>query len=275
MATLSALAKALPFIAATTTLAAVNYPQIPADKTTPVQQRLAIDGPNSMSVGWNTFEKLDKPCVSYGLSSTQLLSDACSTGSVTYPSSRTWSNAVVLTGLQPSTVYYYKINSTNSTVEHFLSPRSVGETAPFNMSVVIDLGVYGENGYTTTKRDTIPQIQPELNHSTIGALARTVDEYEFVLHPGDFAYADDWFETASNLLDGKNAYEAILEVRNTVRFLYSATNPYLPRTSTANWPQSQAESHTWSRRETTKPTARRFRIPEGSVQKASEILPTS
>lgn len=214
MATLTALAKALPILTATAVLAAVNYPPIPADLTTPVQQRIAIDGPNSISVGWNTYKQLDKPCVSYGLSSTQLLRDACSSSSITYPSSRTWSNAVVLTGLKPDTTYYYKINSTNSTVEHFLSPRRVGTTTPFNMSVVIDLGVYGENGYTTEKRDTIPHVQPELNHSTIGALARTVDQYDFVLHPGDFAYADDWFETPSNLLNGKNAYEAILEVHS-------------------------------------------------------------
>jgi acid phosphatase len=32
-----------------------------------------------------------------------------------------------------------------------------------------------------------------------------------VLHPGDFAYADDWFLKPKNLLDGKNAYAAILE----------------------------------------------------------------
>lgn len=69
------------------------------------------------------------------------------------------------------------------------------------MSVVIDLGVYGENGYTTMKRDTIPQVQPELDHATIGALARTVNEYEFVLHPGDFAYADDWYETPSKYIE--------------------------------------------------------------------------
>ena len=81
------------------------------------------------------------------------------------------------------------------------------------MGVVIDLGVYGENGFTTSqKRDTIPDVDPELNHSTIGALARTINAYEFVLHPGDFAYADDWILTLSNLLDGKDAYEAILEV---------------------------------------------------------------
>lgn len=164
-----------------------------------------------MSVGWSTYERLDSPCVSYGLSGTQLISAACSNDSSTYNTARTYFNNVVLTGLQPSTTYYYKINSTNSTVESFLSPRAVGDTTSFNMSVVIDLGVYGENGYTTKKKRDIIHVSPALNQTTIGALARTADEYELVLHPGDFAYADDWYETPSNLLDGANAYEAILE----------------------------------------------------------------
>lgn len=80
------------------------------------------------------------------------------------------------------------------------------------MDVVIDLGVYGENGFTTSQKRDIPAINPELKHSTIGALAKTVDDYEFVIHPGDFAYADDWILVPSDLLDGKDAYEAILEV---------------------------------------------------------------
>jgi acid phosphatase len=79
------------------------------------------------------------------------------------------------------------------------------------MDVVIDLGVYGKDGYTTSKRDTAPVVEPELNHTTIGALARTVDDYEIVIHPGDFAYADDWYLKFANLLDGKEAYQAILE----------------------------------------------------------------
>lgn len=47
-----------------------------------------------------------------------------------------------------------------------------------------------------TKRDTIPSIQPALNHTTIGQLADNIPDYEFVVHPGDFAYADDWFEVS-------------------------------------------------------------------------------
>ena len=165
----------------------------------------------AVAIGWNTYGKQTQPCVQYGTSSTSLSSKACSQLSATYPSSRTYSNAVTLTNLKPATTYYYKIVSTNSSVEDFFSPRAAGDKTPFNMDVVIDLGVYGADGFTTTKRDTIPHVQPELNHSTIGRLATTVDNYELVLHPGDFAYADDWFERAGNLLDGKDAYEAILE----------------------------------------------------------------
>ena len=164
-----------------------------------------------MSVGWNTYEHLSQPCVQYGTSSSSLTSQACSTSSVTYATSRTWSNSVTLTGLQPATTYYYKIVSTNSTVNHFLSPRKAGDTTPFAMDVVIDLGVYGADGFTTSKRDTIPTIDPSLTHTTIGRLADTIDDYEFVLHPGDFAYADDWYLSLKNLFSGEAAYEAILE----------------------------------------------------------------
>jgi hypothetical protein len=134
---------------------------------------------------------------------------------VTYPTSRTYSNAVTLTGLKPGTTYYYKITSTNSSVEHFFSPRVPGDKTPFSIVATPDLGVYGADGFTIkgdqTKRDMIPQIDPSLNHSTIDRLAQTVNDYEFVLHPGDLAYADDWFEKPKNALDGKNAFEAILE----------------------------------------------------------------
>ena len=150
----------------------------------------------AISVGWNTYERLTKPCVQYGTSSGALTLEACSTSSATYATSRTYSNAVTLPGLTPATTYYYKILSTNSSVEHFFSPRSTGDKTAFTMSVVIDLGVYGADGFTIemdqTKRDTIPTIQPSLNHTTIGRLADNINNYELVVHPGDFAYADDW-----------------------------------------------------------------------------------
>ncbi|KAH8880484.1 Metallo-dependent phosphatase [Thozetella sp. PMI_491] len=210
MAALAAAIKIAPFLVACAS-ASATYPQIPTDLTTPTQQRLAFNGPNAVTVGWNTYEQLSQPCVQYGLSSSALTSQACSTSSVTYPTSRTWANSVTLTGLSSATTYYYKIVSTNSTVDHFLSPRAAGDKTPFALDVVIDLGVYGADGFTTTKREIIPTIDPALNHSTIGRLADTVGDYEFILHPGDFAYADDWYLKLKNLLDGSNAYEAILE----------------------------------------------------------------
>jgi acid phosphatase type 7 len=42
--------KGLPVLA-TCVMAAASYPPIPADLTTPVQQRIAINGPNGESVG--------------------------------------------------------------------------------------------------------------------------------------------------------------------------------------------------------------------------------
>ncbi|KAI1800194.1 Metallo-dependent phosphatase [Daldinia bambusicola] len=214
MVNLLTLAQRLPLLASCV-IAGASFPSIPVDLTTPFQQRLAINGPNAISVGWNTYQKLDKPCVQYGTSSDALTSQACSTNSVTYPSSRTYANVVVLTGLSPATTYYYKIESTNSSVEHFFSPRIAGDTTPFAMNAVIDLGVYGADGYTIamdeTKRDTIPHIDPSLNHTTINQLANTVDDYEFVVHPGDFGYADDWILKPKNLFDGEDAYQAILE----------------------------------------------------------------
>jgi hypothetical protein len=105
--------------------------------------------------------------------------------------------------------------STNSSVEHFFSPRTAGDKTSFAVSAVIDLGVYGADGFTIamdqTKRDTIPSIDPSLNHTTIYRLAENINDYELVVHPGDFAYADDWYLKPKNLLDGVDAYEAILE----------------------------------------------------------------
>lgn len=166
----------------------------------------------AMSVAWNTYEQLSNPCVQYGTSSSNLTQEACSTNSITYTTSRTWANSVTLTGLAPATTYYYKIVSTNSTVEQFLSPRKAGDTTPFSMSIVVDLGVYGTDGYTeSSKRAATPAVEPQLAHATIGRLADNFNNYELVLHPGDYAYADDWSLNSDDLSSGTNAYASILE----------------------------------------------------------------
>lgn len=138
---------------------------------------------------------------------------------------------MTLSGLSSATTYYYKIVSTNSSVDHFLSPRLAGDRTPFSINAIIDLGVVGPDGYTIqndqTKRDTIPTIDPSLNHTTIQRLAETVNDYEFVIHPGDLAYADDWIETPKNIFDGTNAYQAILEQFYAQLAPISGRKPYM------------------------------------------------
>lgn len=189
------------------------------------------DGRQGISVGWNTYQQLERPCVQYGTDPTSLSLQACSSTSQTYPTSRTWSNSVALAGLTPATTYYYKIESTNSTVEHFLSPRLPGDKTPFAINAIIDLGVYGADGYTikgdASKRDTIPYIPPSLNHTTINRLAQTVDDYEFVIHPGDLGYADDWILKPKNAFHGKDAFQAILETFYDQLAPISGRKPYM------------------------------------------------
>ncbi|KAL4784205.1 Metallo-dependent phosphatase-like protein [Aspergillus varians] len=223
--------RAAPLLAACV-LAKTNMPDLPEDLTTPVQQRLALYGPDAVSIGWNTFTKLNETCVEYGSSSRKLNKKACSSvDSTTYPTSRTYENVVILTDLKPAKRYYYKIVSTNSTMDHFMSPRAAGDDTPFSMNAVIDLGVYGEGGFTLqgdkSKRDTIPTIDPALTHTTIGRLATTANDYELVIHPGDFAYADDWILSLENLGDGENAYQAILENFYTQLAPIAGRKPYM------------------------------------------------
>lgn len=186
---------------------------------------------SGMTIAWNTYQQFNQSCVNYGPSPDSLSQQACSTNSLTYPSSRTWSNTVTLTNLDPATKYYYQIVSTNSSVEHFLSPRVPGDKTPFAINAIIDLGIYGEDGYTikgdASKRDLIPEIPPSMNHTTIHRLAQTIDDYEFVIHPGDLGYADNWALNPSNLFDGKNAFQAILENFYDQLAPIAARKPYM------------------------------------------------
>lgn len=203
---------AVALLQATSSNAGIALPPEPVDKTTPVQKRVSFHGPTSVSVAWNTYQKTLKPCVKYGTNAKALTSQACSSSSITYATSRTWSNLVTINGLKPATTYYYEVVSTNSTVAQFMSPRQAGDKTPFSMVTLADLGIYGEDGYTgKRKREEIPQVQPALNHTTIGSLAKRINDYEFIVHPGDFAYADDWIEDPTNAADGQTAYTAIIE----------------------------------------------------------------
>ncbi|KAJ7853904.1 Metallo-dependent phosphatase-like protein [Mycena leptocephala] len=206
----------VPFVFAQTEL-----PPIPADLTTPVQQRLAFNGPMSMRVGWSTFQQLKQPTVYFGQSPHAMFRAASSQSSTTYPTSRTWSNTVTLTMLKPYTTYYYKIVSTNSTIGSFKTARAAGDHTPFTMAGVVDMGVFGPDGLSTrqmsyTGKAVVNSLNPG-DHTTIQALVATASQYEFILHPGDFAYADAWLsELNLGYINGTQAqgpqiYEGLLE----------------------------------------------------------------
>ncbi|KAF8175082.1 Metallo-dependent phosphatase-like protein [Mycena galopus ATCC 62051] len=199
-------------------VAQTELPPIPADLTTPVQQRLAFNGPMSMRIGWSTFQQLEQPMVHFGESPHAMSRSASSQSSTTYPTSRTWSNTVTLTMLKPYTTYYYKIVSTNSTVGSFKTARAAGDPTPFT---IIDMGVFGPDGLSTrqmsyTGQAVVNSLNPG-DHTTIQALVATASQYEFILHPGDFAYADAWLsELNLGYINGTQAqgpqiYEALVE----------------------------------------------------------------
>lgn len=169
-----------------------------------------------MAISRNTYQSLDKACVKWVTNGAKLCNKLCSEKEpVTYPSSRTWFHSVILPDLKPATKYYYQILGGESKVETFLSPRASGDKTPFAMNAIIDLGAYGQDGYTITanheKRDDIPNIPMSMNHTTRGRLATTINDYEVIIHPGDLGYADTWAQNPDNKGDGENAYAAILE----------------------------------------------------------------
>lgn len=124
-------------------LAAFKEPNGSND-TTPMQLRVAYAGPTGMQVSWNTFAQLSQPTVYYGLSSSSLSQHASSNISITYPTSTTYNNRVKITGLQPDTMYYFLPQSSNSSTPlSFKTSRAAGDTTPYTIAVVVDMGTMG------------------------------------------------------------------------------------------------------------------------------------
>ncbi|KAF4633574.1 hypothetical protein G7Y89_g4556 [Cudoniella acicularis] len=164
--------------------------------TTPVQIRLAYQGPTAMMVSWNTFQQLANPTVSYGLSPDALTQTASSSVSITYATSLTYNNHVDITGLLPYTTYYYLPQYSNATTPYtFTTARLAGDATPYTVGVVVDMGTFGALGLsdvTGSNGGTNPLAVNE--QTTIAALTEMIDNYEFMVHAGDIAYADYWLK---------------------------------------------------------------------------------
>ncbi len=153
------------------------------------QVRLAYAGSTGMTVSWNTFSKVDTPTVLYGLSASNLTLTATSNESVTYNTSLTYNNHVKITGLTPSTLYYYiptTLIKSNDTVGPFTFKTSTpsGNSTAYSIAVVVDLGTIGPEGlYTTAGKGVDPKnILKPGEQTTIQSLAAASDSFEFLWH---------------------------------------------------------------------------------------------
>ncbi|WPH04367.1 Hypothetical protein R9X50_00725700 [Acrodontium crateriforme] len=181
----------------------------------PSQVRLAYAGDKGMHVSWNTQHKVEIPIVRYGTSPYRLDQIAFSDVSVTYPTSTTYNNHVKITGLKPNTQYYYQPGFSFASKPYtFKTSRKAGDCEPFEVAVVVDMGTMGADGLTTHGGGH--PLQPgEIN--TIQSLQASLNEFEFLWHPGDIAYADYWlkeeiqgFLPNTTVEEGAKVYERIL-----------------------------------------------------------------
>lgn len=163
----------------------------PKNPFTPLEHRVAYHTPSAMMVSWNTFTHLSAPSVRYGqnpfiLDRIALARGRPGEGSVTYPTSRTYSNHVLLDNLQPDTEYYYQVAHSNpladNTTYSFRTARAAGDNRAFTVAMVVDLGLMGQDGLSSTvgKGAANPLAPGETN--TIQRLIEEKDSYEFVIH---------------------------------------------------------------------------------------------
>jgi hypothetical protein len=155
------------------------------------QTRLAYAGSTGMTVSWNTFSFVSQPTVYYGLTPA-MGQIATSNVSVTYDTSLTYNNHVKITGLTPDTVYYYlpvpmissPTNGEGAGPFTFKTSRVAGDSTPYSIAVVVDMGTMGPEGLTTTAGKGVSPnniLKPgEIN--TIQSLSAAVDQFEFLWH---------------------------------------------------------------------------------------------
>lgn len=123
----------------------------------------------------------------YGLTPYTLFQSASSDVSVTYPTSLTYNNHVQLAHLLPNTKYYYlPADSHASTPYTFTTSRLAGDPRPFTVAAVVDMGTFGPLGLSTTTPAN-PLAQGE--QTTIQGIRKQLDDFDFMVHPGDIAYA--------------------------------------------------------------------------------------
>jgi hypothetical protein len=125
---------------------------------------------------------------------------------------------VNITDLLPYTTYYYLPQYSNATTPYtFTTARAAGDPTPYTVGVVVDMGTFGALGLSTVVGTGAANPLQVNEQTTIAALTEMIDDYEFMVHAGDIAYADYWLkEEIQNYLpttttaQGAVVYESIL-----------------------------------------------------------------
>lgn len=203
--------------------------------TYPLQIRIAYQGTEAMMVSWNTFKQLEKPTVHYGEHPWHLDQVATSQESITYPTSLTYNNHVNITGLRPDTMYFYLPSGVNYTKPYsFKTGKVAGDMKPFEVAVVVDMGTFGRLGLSYTKGNGSCCELEAGAQTTIQSISERLDEFDFVLHPGDLGYADAWLkeETQGYLpntswIDYPTVYEHINNAFYDELENISSSKPYM------------------------------------------------
>ncbi|CUM67331.1 uncharacterized protein PRCAT00005024001 [Priceomyces carsonii] len=190
---------------------------IPKNKVSPRQHRLAYAGLTGMTVSWNTYQHIQKPTVFYGKSPKRLNKIATSHESVTYQTSLTYNNHVKIEGLQPGTTYYYRVlHDKSSEIYSFTTAKEAGSEDEFSFGLVIDMGTMGNLGLSDTTGEGAGGALTPGEQTTMQSLAQNVNHFDFLLHPGDLAYADYWLKEEVqeylplDISKGYQVYEQIL-----------------------------------------------------------------
>ena len=161
----------------------------------PTQVRLAYHGDRGMSVSWNTASKLDKPSVQYG-TTMDLGKSVSSSESITYPTSSTWNNHVIITGLEPNTRYHYEPYC-SSRIYSFTTARSAGDGNDYKFAMVGDMGTMGPDGLSTTVGKGAANPLKPGDNTSIDSLHALKTSFDFVWH-GQFPLESINLQSADN-----------------------------------------------------------------------------
>lgn len=159
----------------------------PWNPVEPLQQRIAIINSTAMAISWNTYGPLNdtEAIVEYGFDPLDLEYIA---GSVqtTFETSRTYSHHATLTGLQPKTVYHYRVAHTNCfgcsyiPTYTFKTPREPGCDEPYTIAVLADMGLMGPDGLTNSTGLGAGGALADDETNTIQALTELRDDFETI-----------------------------------------------------------------------------------------------